>query len=340
MIAFLAIAGLMALIAIGVVLWPLLRSASATSSRWPAVLAVAVLIPGLAFGLYQTWSNWSWSPVAEMPGVPPAVAQMVGRLEARLRANPNDINGWLLLGRSYFQLGEYLKAADAYERAYTQSGGENLEAILGLGETLVFAEGRAVTPRSAQLFERAFERAPNDPKALWYSGLAAFQSGRLDIARDRWRGLVALNPPPEVKRLLESKIAELDAQLGTPGSSAPAATANAPVVKVRVLLDPKLSDRVPQGAPLFVMVRAGEGGGPPLAVTRRDASQFPLLVELSDRDSMIAGRSLADAPSLTVVARIARSGDPRARSGDLEGKVGYDVKKHQPVDLLIDSIVP
>jgi cytochrome c-type biogenesis protein CcmH len=339
MTAFLAIAGLMALVAIGVVLWPLLRSASATSSRWPAVLAVAVLIPGLAFGLYQAWSNWSWSPVADMPGVAPAVAQMVGRLEARLRANPNDVNGWLLLGRSYFQLGQYLKAADAYERAYTQSGGENLDAMLGLGETLVFADERAVTPRSAQLFERAYQRAPNDPRALWYSGLAAFQEGHLDIARERWQGLVALNPPPEIKRVLESKIAELDAQLGTRGP-APATSANAPVVKVRVLLDPKLSDRVPQGAPLFVMVRAGEGGGPPLAVTRRDAAQFPLLVELSDRDSMIAGRSLADAASLTVVARIARSGDPRARSGDLEGKVGYDVKNREPVDLTIDSIVP
>lgn len=339
MSAFLAITGLMALAAIGIVLWPLLRSTGASAPRWPAAIAAAILIPGLAYGLYQTWSNWSWSPAADMPGVPPPVAQMVGRLEARLRANPNDINGWLLLGRSYFELGQYLKAADAYERAYTQSGGENLDAMLGLGETLVFADERAVTPRSAQLFERAYQRAPNDPRALWYSGLAAFQEGRLDIARARWQGLVALNPPPEIKRVLESKIAELDAQLGTRGP-APAASANAPVVKVRVLLDPKLSDRVPQGAPLFVMVRAGEGGGPPLAVTRRDAAQFPLLVELSDRDSMIAGRSLADAASLTVVARIARSGDPRARSGDLEGKVGYDVKQREPVDLTIDSIVP
>jgi cytochrome c-type biogenesis protein CcmH len=340
MIAFLTIAGLMALAAIGIVLWPLLRSASASPPRWPAALAVAVLIPVVALGLYQLWSNWSWREVPSLPGVPPAVAQMVGRLEARLRANPNDINGWLLLGRSYFQLGQYLKAADAYERAYTQSSGENLDAMLGLGETLVFADERAVTPRSAQLFERAYQRAPNDPRALWYSGLAAFQEGRLDIARERWQGLVALNPPPEIRRVLESKIAELDTQLGPRGNPAPPATASAPVVKVRVLLDPRLSGRVPQGAPLFVMVRAGEGGGPPLAVTRREAAQFPLLVELSDRDSMIAGRSLANAASLTVVARIARSGDPRARSGDLEGKVGYDVNKRGPVDLTIDSIVP
>ena len=87
------------------------------------------------------------------------------------------------------------------------------------------------------------------------------------------------------------------------------------------------------------MVR-GAAGGPPLAVTRRSSAQFPLLVQLSNRDTMIAGRSLGDMPHLTVVARIARSGDPRAQSGDLEGKVGYDVKNQEPVDLLIDSIVP
>ncbi|HZF27251.1 MAG TPA: hypothetical protein VEZ88_13380, partial [Steroidobacteraceae bacterium] len=164
MIAFLTVAGLMALLATAIVLWPLLRSANASAARWPTAVVVTVLIPALAFGLYQVWSNWSWRGGTEIPGVPPAVAQMVARLEARLQANPNDVNGWLLLGRSYFQLGQYLRAADAYEHAYTQSGGENVDAILGLGETLVFAEGRAITPRSAQLFERAFERAPHDPR--------------------------------------------------------------------------------------------------------------------------------------------------------------------------------
>jgi len=274
-----------------------------------------------------------------MAGVAPAIAQMVANLEARLNANPNDIDGWLLLGRSYFQLGSYFKSADAYQRAYAQSGGENIEAILGLAEALVFADDRMVTPRSAQLFERAYERAPHHPKALWYSGLAAYQSGRLDVARERWMGLVALNPPPEIKRVLEAKIAELDTQLTSSGAAVAAAPADAPVVQVRVRIDPKLVDRIPHDAPLFVMVR-GEGGGPPIAVTRRSSAQLPLMVQLTNRDAMIAGRGLGDVPHLTVVARIARSGDPRAQSGDLEGKVGYDVKNREPVDLLIDSIVP
>jgi cytochrome c-type biogenesis protein CcmH len=338
-ITFLSIAALMVLAAIAVVLWPLLRGGASTAPRWPAAVLVGVLLPVIAFGLYRTWSNWSWTGAPQMAGVPPAIAQMVASLEAKLNANPNDIDGWLLLGRSYFQLGSYFKSADAYQHAYTQSGGENVEAILGLAEALVFADDRMLTPQSAQLFERAYERAPRHPKALWYSGVAAYQSGRLDVARERWMGLVALDPPPEIKRVLETKIAELDTQLNS-SAAAPAGTpADAPVVNVRVRIDPKLADRVPHDAPLFVMVR-GEGGGPPIAVTRRSSAQLPLVVQLTNRDAMIAGRGLGDVPHLTVVARIARSGDPRAQSGDLEGKVGYDVKNREPVDLLIDSVVP
>jgi cytochrome c-type biogenesis protein CcmH len=339
MSAFLSIAGVMVLLAIAVLIWPLLRRGASGARRWPAAAVVSVLLPVIAFGLYRLWSNWSWSAPPQVAGVPPAVAQMVASLEARLNANPNDVDGWLLLGRSYFQLGSFFKAADAYQRAYTQSGGENVEATLGLAEALVFANDRTVTPASAQLFERAYERAPQHPKALWYSGLAAYQNGRLDVARERWMGLVALNPPPEVRQVLEIKIAEIDAQLGSSANVPGAAPAVSPVVSVRVRIDPKLAGKVPTGAPLFVMVR-GEGAGPPLAVTRRNSDQLPLLVQLSNRDTMIAGRSLGDVPHLTVVARIARSGDPRAQSGDLEGKVGYDVKNHEPVELLIDSIVP
>lgn len=330
----------MVLTAIAVVLWPLLRSGAGRASRWPVAIAVGVLLPVLAFGLYGLWSNWPWKTSTRETGAAPNVPQKVAELEAKLAANPKDIDGWLLLGHSYFELHRYLRSADAYEQADIQSGGGNVDALLGLGESLVFAEDRTITPRAAQLFERAVQLAPHHPKALWYSGLGAYENGRLEVARERWAALVAQDTPPEVKRVLEAKIAELDAQLKPAPSAAGPRSTSAPVVRVRVRVDAKLADRVPPGAPLFVMVRAGEGGGPPLAVTRRSSSQLPLVVELSDRDAMIAGRSLADVPNLTVIARIARSGDPRAQSGDLEGKVGYDLKNSSPVDLLIDSIVP
>lgn len=328
----------MVLAALAVLLVPLFR---AQPRKWSAVVIVGAALPVLAVLLYSAWSNWSWQGVRGRDGSMPPIEIMLESLEAKLRANPTDVAGWLLLGRSNFQLQRYGKAAEAYQQAYTLTEGKNVEAILGLGEALAFADERMLTTRSAQLFERAMELAPNHPKALWYSGLVAYQARQFDVARERWARLVALEPPAEVKRVLEAKIAEMDAALGsTVPSQQDAGSERAAVVKVRVAIAPELAGKVPDGAPLFVMVRGSQGGGPPLAVTRRTTDQFPQLVELSDRDAMIAGRGISSASRVTVVARVARSGDPRPQSGDLEGQVGYDVGDGKTVDLIINSILP
>ena len=338
MTAFIIVASLMILGALAIVLLPLFR---ARPLRWPAVVIAGLALPALAVVFYSAWSNWSWRAPTVAPGAMPPIELMLERLEAKLRANPTDVAGWIMLGRSNFQLQRYPKAVEAYQQAYTLTEGQNVEAVLGLGEALAFADERMLTSRSAELFERAMELAPDHPKALWYSGLAAYQAHKFDVARARWAHLVALEPPAEVKRVLETKIAEIDAALGaSPAPAEQPAAAAAALVRVRVGIAPELAAKVPDGAPLFVLVRSASGGGPPLAVTRRVSDQFPQLVELSDRDSMIAGRGLSSASRVTVVARVARSGDPRPQSGDLEGQVGYDVGAGQTVDLVINSIVP
>jgi len=350
--SFVILAAAMTLVALGIVLWPLLRKIRA----WGVATLTAIAIPALAVTLYFTLSNWVWDPARVPGGVPPEIERMVSGLETRLRSNPTDVNGWLMLGRSYFHLNRYLEAAEAYQRAYTLTQARNIDAIVGLAESLAFADESMLLGRSAELFDQAHRLSPDNPKVLWYTGLIGYQSGRMALARERWAQLVAMEPPPEVKQILQRKIAEIEQQMTVgpaPGTSAalvapgpeargtPTTTAAAaPSVKVRVALSPDLAGRAPPDAPLFVLVRSGQGGGPPLAVTRRVTSQLPLLVELTDRDAMISGRGLTGAGPVTVVARIARSGGPTARSGDLEGSVSYDLARTTPVDLIIDSIVP
>jgi cytochrome c-type biogenesis protein CcmH len=216
MSAFIAIGAVMVLAALTVLLWPLLRSAPA-GRRWPAILMISIAIPLATVALYAKLGNWRWSqPPSENgagSGVPPAIAQMVARLDARLQTNPNDVDGWLMLGRSYFQLNRFDKSADAYSHAYTLTQGRNVEAVLGLGEALAFADEHALSGRAGQLFEQGRQLAPHHPKALWYTGLAAYRSNQLEVARERWSELIALDPPPEIKRILTAKIAEIDEQL-------------------------------------------------------------------------------------------------------------------------------
>lgn len=353
MSVFVLLAGFMTLAAIAVILWPMLRK-PASGRRWPAAAIAAVIVPLLAVTLYVSLSNWVWDP-DERPqaGVPEEIERMVSSLEARLRGNPTDVEGWLLLGRSYFQLERFFKAADAFQQAYTLTQGRNVDAIIGLGESLAFADQSMLLGRSADLFEQAYALSPDHPKVLWYSGLIAYQGGQRAVARERWARLVALDPPAEVKRILQSKVEEIEAELGgsAPGSVSAAGkpaeatpdsegATGAPVVKVRVALAPKLAAQAPSDAPLFVLVRSAEGAGPPLAVTRRMSGELPLLVQLTERDAMIAGRGLGTSGQVTVVARIARSGAPTASSGDLEGRVSYDLSHSNVVDLVIDTIVP
>lgn len=340
MTTFVVLGVVMVLAALALVLLPLFRAQSPATRHWPAALIAGAALPVLAFVLYGVWSNWHWDGEPQTEGTSPAIAQMLATLKAKLEANPTDVNGWLLLGRSYFQLNRFSEAADAYQQAYTLTQGKDVEAVLGLGEALAFADERMLMSRSAELFERAVGLAPLHPKALWYSGLVAYQAQRFDVARQRWAALAALDPPAEVKRALETKIAEIDATQGASPRSAEPPAIGTSVVKVRVDIAPDLAGKVTPGAPLFVMVRSGEGGAPPLAVTRRTSDRFPQLIELTDRDAMIEGRGISSASQVTVVARVARSGNPRAQSGDLEGQVGYDVSTGETVDLTIDAIVP
>jgi hypothetical protein len=118
-----------------------------------------------------------------------------------------------------------------------------------------------------------------------------------------------------------------------------AAAANSAAVRVHIELSPELSKTAPDAAPLFVFVRDPAQPGPPLAA-KRLASRFPQTVELTPADSMVPGRVFAAGQSVQVVARIARSGNPLAGSGDPFGEVAYRVGHDGLVNIVIDHVTP
>ena len=103
MLTFAILAAVLALGGVLAVTLPLLRRdrAGAPSAPWAAVSAASVLILGSAL-LYFAWSNWSWraAPATDSPQT------MVARLARQLEGNPNNLEGWLMLGRSYAVLQE------------------------------------------------------------------------------------------------------------------------------------------------------------------------------------------------------------------------------------------
>lgn len=343
MIKFLILAVALTAAAVGAVIVPLVRRSERlpAPAPWAAISAAGALVLGAAV-LYAMLSNYSWNSSLASDSSPDTPARMVGRLASRLEGHPNDLNGWLMLGRSYFVLENSRLAIHAYEQADRLANGQSVEALLGLGEALTLDNEAELNGRAGQLFERALQLEPKSEKALFYGGAAAARRGDLALARERFASLLALNPPDNIKSILQNQIAALDVQPGgaptsAPAVAEPASAAGAAAVRVKVAFDSKLG-KAP-AAPLFVLVRDPSNPGPPLAVKRLE-SKFPQTVELTSSDSMIAGRSFAPGQQVEVVARIALSGNPVGARGDPVGRASYHVGRDGLVNLIIDRLTP
>lgn len=337
MILFVLVAAALALAIVAWVTWPLWRGA-----RLAAALTALLALAGTG-GLYAYWSNWNWDETFRVADTP---AAMAARLAKRLQDQPEDREGWLMLGRSYTALQQYPLAVRAYQRAYRLAEGRDAEALTGWAEALTLIDENELAGRAGRLFEEALALEPQNGKALFFSGIAAERRGDLPLARERFVALLALGPPETVRDILQQQVAGLDTAIAqggaasTPpaggGGTAPAAAAS---IELRVELAPALAARIPADAIVFVAVRRPGEPGPPLAA-KRLAAKFPLNVTLTPADAMMPGRSFAAGETVAVVARVALGGTPTASSGDPYGELGYDVGRDTAKTLVIDRLTP
>lgn len=294
-----------------------------------------------------------------------ALEDMIDGLAARLRERPDDIAGWRMLGRSYMQLRDYGAAVEAFERVVDLEPTENAQSLVELGEAYVARNNQEMTPREIAIFENAVTIDPNNQAALFWSGIAASNQGNNALAADRWERLLNSNPPPnaEVSQVLSTRIAEwrggpimpltdsapASASETAPGpatESAPAAAAEtaqpaAPAEpnSIQVSLDASAAARAeaPPNATVFIIARDPAQPSPPIAVQRRQLSDLPAQVALSDRDSMVPGRNISAFPQVEIVARISMTGTPMQQSGDWFASV--TAAPGAVLDVTIDQLV-
>ena len=169
--------------------------------RRAAAVVLGLCVPVLAAGVYASLGT-PGLPGRPFAGVerqvePPAAAsafnEPVERLKARLASNPDDLEGWLLLGRSYVVLQRYPEAADALRRAAALSGSD--ADVLGmLGEAIVWANDGVVVPEAAGIFRQVLDARPEDPAARFHLALAHAQAGEVREAYDMWLALADDTP--------------------------------------------------------------------------------------------------------------------------------------------------
>ena len=344
---------------------------STERTRAPLLAAtiVALLLPAAAVVLYRVaGAPQALDPanlVAAAPAGAPSAMDMdkaIAGLAARLEAQPDDAQGWALLGRAYQATGRAQESVDALRRAHALVKDDNAIAVEYAQALAVVAGDHRIDGESRTLLDDVLAREPGNQRALWLVGISEYQAGRYDAAIARWNTLLPLlEPGSEVAGSVKQQIADAEAkrdgkptaspaQEGVAASAAPAATGDAkdavaaagtPTLTVQVSLDPKLQDKLDPGATLFVFARAAEGPPMPLAIRRLQASQLPLTVTLDESAGMLPNLKLSMFPRVVIGARVSKSGNAMPQSGDLQVlSAPIDVHRREPLALAIDQVVP
>lgn len=196
-----------------------------TDASWRTVMAgiLAVFLPVAAVALYiQVGTpNEPGQPLAARnipaaPAQPPSgdMAELAEGLAQRLADNPGDRQGWLLLGRSYWQIGRFDAAAEAFGRAVALDDSDP-SAHMSQGEALVFAAEGMVTAGAKAAFRRTLALDARHPGARYYLALGFLQAGEPQRAYDAWLSL-ARESPPDAPWMgpLRGRLAEAGAELG------------------------------------------------------------------------------------------------------------------------------
>ena len=341
-----------------------------------SAIALAVLLPASAVALYLAYGapgalqpGAALRPAAQQPGdgqgalagdAAPSLEQAAAGLAERMRESPDDVGGWMLLGRAYKNLQRFDLAREALSNAYRLAP-QDPDVMTEYAEALTLAgSSRRIEGQAAELLDAALAAQPQHPRALWLKGIQSYQSGAFAEAAATWERLRdSLPADADVRASVQERIDDAHAQAGSPAiaaagaidapapkaatdsaaTSSAAATGGASLT-VQVDVDPSLKARIGPSDTLFVFARAPEGPRMPVAIQRLSAASLPVTVVLDDSTSMMPQLKLSTLPQVVVGARVSRSGQATPQAGDLEAfSDPVDSGRAAPVKLTIGRVV-
>ena len=323
------------------------------SSRVTGIVA-AVLIPLTAVSMYLLLGNQAGlTPdkvqTPQMSGdFADQINRMVKQLATRLQANPEDGEGWKMLGRSYLALEKFDKAREAFEEAAKRLP-QDAQVMADLADAVAMTTGESLQGRPMQLIRQALAIDPANQKALWLAGTAAYEQQDYRKALEYWQRLRDLMPPgsegaqsmdgniEEARSLLRQRGEEVPPE---PASTLPQASGSGTVLAGTISLDSALADKVRPDDSLFIFAQAAQGPRVPLAVLRVKAGDLPYTFKLDDSMAMMASASLSRYDKVVVTARVSRSGNASPVKGDLQGHSDTVSHDAQQVKVVINEVVP
>jgi len=335
---FAALASLLTLAALAFVLWPLWRRARG------ATIAAIVMLSIATFALYWlVGTPAALAPqTASADGVPATLEEAITQLEAELQRNPNEPEGWRLLGRSYAAQQRHADAQAAFDKAVRLLP-DDPNLLTEAAQARLFASAdKQLDAQGLEMLQKALQLDPANQRARWFLGVAQRQNGQPADAAATWEPLLAQVDAATAARL-RPQIDEARTEAGLPplpaAVTAPAAdAAGAHAVTINVSLDPDFASRVRLRGDASVFVIARQPGGPPMpvAVEKRSLQELPLTVTLDDADSPMPTQKLSALAEVEVFARLSASGNATRQEGDLDSApVRVRLPADAPVELVI-----
>jgi cytochrome c-type biogenesis protein CcmH len=265
---------------------------------------------------------------------------MSDQLRQRLAENPNNAEGWGMLGRIERALGRFDPADEAFKKSLAIA--VNDDVSIERAEVLAQKNQGKFEGEPWDIIQSVLKADPEHGNALLLAGSAAFSQGQFQDSLKYWdkvRGLLPASSPdlPALVEAINKARERLNMPALDPATAvAQAPQAPAPIAKPmqgktapgaeriagRVSLDPALASQVSPQDTVFIYANAAEGPRMPLAIVRTTVDKLPYDFVLDDSLAMNPQMKLSQVNSVMVRARISKSGNAMPQAGDFGASVG------------------
>ena len=235
--------------------------------------------------------------------------ELIATIGERAKQRPNNVYYWTILAEEAMGRGDMVAAEGYFAEAIRVQPNESY--LLGqYAQALFFVEENRFSATVIAAVDRAFAVDSSNQTVLGLKGIQAFQEADYRRAITYWQGAASgLNPASDSWLALQNGIQQAQQLAGEAPSESD---------DFRLMINLSIDPSIQYSPDQLVFVAIIEADGPPMPVAARKlaASQLPLALELSDRDVLMAGRSLADVGKIKVVARLSSSGSATPQEGD------------------------
>ncbi|MBA2413083.1 MAG: c-type cytochrome biogenesis protein CcmI [Burkholderiaceae bacterium] len=327
--------------------------ASRNHNRWSAV-AVALIAPVVAAALYwqvgtpAALTASSTQAAQQDPPTREQIEAMVVQLTQRLGKEPDNAEGWALLARTQYSIGNFDAAVAAFQKLSVLLP-DNAGLMADYADALAMSQGRSFAGEPMVLVRRALTIDPTQWKALAMAGAEAFDRKDYSAAIGFWQRLQKTTPPDSPITVQLQGSIDRARELAGIAPSAPvaalpkrddAAVSNTRSVSGTVALSASLTSKVRPDDSVFVFARPADGSRMPVAVVRARVSELPLQFTLDDSRAMAPTAKISNLAEVIVSARVSRTGNALPASGDLEGTPATVKVGSRGLALIIDRSIP